>query len=183
MFVAREYIKIHLELTQRSGKIVIKKRVTNQSMNCVNSVRSAPLMMFYLNGRVASGGTARIDRSLPNEEDEFGWFVGGVEYDASTAMNESKDYHSSGSSTSMLSCIDSDEADAYTFASDYSKNPEEDETSEKIELSNLTHPKELCIDFIENDARIKKLVCRDSIVLILIVKKITLKPFSFSRRV
>nr|XP_050865159.1 uncharacterized protein LOC127070778 isoform X1 [Vespula vulgaris]XP_050865160.1 uncharacterized protein LOC127070778 isoform X1 [Vespula vulgaris] len=121
------------------------------------SVRSAPLMMFYLNGRVASGGTARIDRSLPNEEDEFGWFVGGVEYDASTAMNESKDYHSSGSSTSMLSCIDSDEADAYTFASDYSKNPEEDETSEKIELSNLTHPKELCIDFIENDARIKKL--------------------------
>ncbi|XP_035736504.1 uncharacterized protein LOC118447977 isoform X2 [Vespa mandarinia] len=111
-------------------------------------------MMFYLNGRLTGGGTARIDRSLSNEEDEFGWFVGDVEYNSSMAINVSKDCRSSNSSTSMLSCIDSDEADAYTFASDYSKNSEEDETSEKIELSNLTRPKELGIDFIENDARI-----------------------------
>ncbi|XP_043490107.1 uncharacterized protein LOC122516397 [Polistes fuscatus] len=119
-------------------------------------------MMFYLNGRTAGGETARIDRSPGNKEDEFGWFIGGLEYPTNiTGNNKNKDCRSSGSSTSMLSCIDSDEADAYTFVSDYSKNPDDDndvddddETCENIELTTLTRNSndELDNDLIEMDA-------------------------------
>ncbi|XP_015181649.1 PREDICTED: uncharacterized protein LOC107069136 [Polistes dominula] len=119
-------------------------------------------MMFYLNGRIAGGETARIDRSPGNKEDEFGWFIGGLECPTNmTGNNKNKDCRSSGSSTSMLSCIDSDEADAYTFVSDYSKNPDDDndidyaeETCENIELTTLTRNSndELDNDLIEMDA-------------------------------
>lgn len=120
-------------------------------------------MMFYLNSRGNGGGAARIDRSPPSEEDEFGWFVGGVENIASSTLNENSNNRnclSSDSSTSMLSCIDSDESDAHALVSNFtisSENKNEEESCEDIELSNLDRSRELNLKLIENDMDINKL--------------------------
>ncbi|KAK2582379.1 hypothetical protein KPH14_004708 [Odynerus spinipes] len=123
--------------------------------------------MFYLNGRGSGGGGARIDRSPPSEEDEFGWFIGNVENVASSTLNESsntKNCLSSDSSTSMLSCIDPDEQDVYALASDFTKrsenkNKDDDNENicENIELSKLDRSKDLNLKLIENDADMDEL--------------------------
>lgn len=115
-------------------------------------------MMFYLSGRGNRGGTTRIDRSPSSEEDEFGWFVGSIENAASSTLieNNNKTSISSDSSTSMLSCIDSDEQDAYALASDFTKrsdNNDDDKICEDIELSPIKeNSKDSNEKFIEADA-------------------------------
>lgn len=120
--------------------------------------------MFYLSGRGDLCGYPKSDR-----QDEFGWYFGDQERIEDKIYNDRERIVVNGtkptvvvssslsSSTSMLTCTDSEEPEDYSLVENFSKRENVDADSkpvENIEMHSFNRPDdlELDVDVIERDA-------------------------------
>lgn len=115
--------------------------------------------MFYLDGRDG----AKRGSSSANGEENFGWWLTDREIAVSRRSYHVKNHRSPGSS--MLSCVDLDDSGSWSFARDVSRQEQESEICEKIELSSFTRD-DLDINLIEREETVSVtsylLICKMS---------------------
>ncbi|XP_032674864.1 uncharacterized protein LOC116845833 [Odontomachus brunneus] len=110
--------------------------------------------MFYLDRRgdatTATIAAAKYDSPPSNGEENFGWWLNHWKLTVSPGSRHDRDHRSSGSSASMLFCIDSDDSNGCIYAQE-PLDGRQGETCEKIELRTFTQD-DLDIELIESDA-------------------------------